>query len=180
MHELIELVGPARPELLPVVRYAIERILRDGGRVLEFGSGHSTVWFAELGAEVVSVEHDRVWEEAVCRWLAERGLAVKLWLCKAKHAALIADKYEDGWFDLVLIDNYQYSRYACLKAARAKVRPGGWLILDDAQWPDFVDVPKLLRDWERYDVLGMHHRTSGITALVRTDFYQRPGGDECS
>ena len=44
-------------------------------REAEFGSGRSTVWFAERVATLTSVEHDERWYEAVSAKLKERRLA---------------------------------------------------------------------------------------------------------
>jgi len=48
----------------------IARIVGPGTRVLEFGSGLSTVWFARRGAEVLSVDAHEEWVGRVNDWLA--------------------------------------------------------------------------------------------------------------
>jgi protein-L-isoaspartate O-methyltransferase len=43
-------------------------------KVFEYGSGGSTIFFAERVAEVFSVEHDSKWHAQVSRALAQRRL----------------------------------------------------------------------------------------------------------
>ena len=173
-HQLIDLPRTATPELLPVAQVAMERILSTGGRVLEFGSGHSTIWLAELGVDVHTVETRSSWKGAVEGWLEERGLSATIHLCKPGESHEPARHYPDGSFYLVFVDGHQPDRFACAVAAKDKVRPGGWMVLDDAQRPGLKGVPKLLTGWHRTVVFGVHHRKSGISRPVETDFYRRP------
>ena len=57
-------------------------------------------------------------------------------LCLADPRAYAAqiDGFPDAWFDFILIDGAE--RNACIRAATRKVRPGGWIVLDnaDAGW----------------------------------------------
>jgi len=152
----------------------MERILANGGRVLEFGSGHSTVWLAALGADVHSVETRPGWKGEVEGWLEARGLSATIFLCKPGESHKPAHQYPDGSFDLVFVDGHQPDRLACAKAARDKVRPGGWMVIDDAQWPGLKGAPQLLGGWHRTVIFGVHHRKSGISRPVETDFYRRP------
>src|SRR5687767_14656423 len=46
------------------IDFLSSRVRRDW-RVCEFGSGNSTLWWAERVASVVSVEHDRAWSAIV-------------------------------------------------------------------------------------------------------------------
>jgi hypothetical protein len=48
-----------------------------------------------------------------------------------KSYACYIDKFEDGYFDIVLIDGR--ARPSCLKHAVSKVKKGGLLILDNAE-----------------------------------------------
>ena len=54
--------GPVPWFTYPAIRQ-LARMIRADWRVLEFGSGNSTLWWAQRVAAVVSVEHDPVWVE---------------------------------------------------------------------------------------------------------------------
>jgi len=168
-------VGDPSPEILLVAQLAIERLMQPGSRVLEFGSGHSTIWFAEMGCVVTSVEHNLDWFESVKDWLAERDLKAKVILRSPETFATVCLDFEDNSLDLVLVDGThgQY-RIDCIRASKNKICPGGWLVLDDSHWKQVKGVPELLEGWVRMDVSGMHLRHTGVLKGAKTSFYRRP------
>ena len=57
-------------------REAILKHLACGARMLEWGSGGSTVWFADRlpdAAQLTSVEHDRQWHEKLSAAIGQRS-----------------------------------------------------------------------------------------------------------
>ena len=119
-----------------------------GGRVFEFGGGGSTLWFADHGADVVTVEHDRDWVEHLATALVDEARCQLIHRDSsndyAEYVATIAE-WPDAHFDVVVVDGRE--RVRCLRESISKVRPGGLLILDDAERPryraafDAVDWP---------------------------------------
>lgn len=102
-----------------------------GTQVFEYGGGGSTLWFLDRGATVVTVEHHPEWASQLRRaithdeWtLLERSLDDS-----GRSYVDAITGYEDGAFDVVVVDGRQ--RVCCAHAALAKIRPGGWLIFDD-------------------------------------------------
>lgn len=63
---------PAKPWMPERAVRQLGRICRAGTRVLEYGSGGSTLWFAARGCRAVSIEHDPRWYVRVCRELLRR------------------------------------------------------------------------------------------------------------
>jgi len=137
---------PILPEPLPflvwdAIRF-LARELRPGSRVLELGSGNSTLWFLGRGAWVTSLEHDPTWAEHVREAAAglgpERAGRLRQHVAAGREAVEIVHDLGDGEFDLALVDcmnAYTYRRDA-LRAARPKVRRGGWLVLDNSDHPN--------------------------------------------
>jgi SAM-dependent methyltransferase len=133
----------------------LETLLGPGHRVLEYGSGASTLFFAQRVALTVSIEHDPAWYAAV---RARCGDNVELLLIlptseaagdytstderfvdkSFRDYAAAADHYADGYFDVALIDGR--ARPSCFRHARSKVRPGGWIILDDSERESYREV----------------------------------------
>jgi hypothetical protein len=112
---------------------------RPGCRVYEYGSGHSTLYWAKRGAQVWSVEADREWYG--------RGLAaLKAWpqvvLRHAPDRASYVHSIDQvpGDFDIVLVDGEH--RLECLDAAVDRVKPGGLLVVDNTDWHWFADVDR--------------------------------------
>ena len=170
----IPLNGKATPELLPIARMAFETLAR-GKRVLEFGSGHSTVWLAELGCDVVTVENERNWYDAVKRWLYERDLTATQILCEDVTVIMYAaNDYPDECFDVLFIDGEWYNRVEFMAENIQRLKPGGWVIFDDSNWERFYGIQTILKDWALVEVSGMHHRKTGLTKWVQTSFYRKP------
>lgn len=61
--------------------------------------------------------------------------------------------YPDATFDLVFIDGF--ARTSCMLYGRSKVKPGGFLMLDDAQMRQYQDAKQLLADWKATDFRGI-------------------------
>jgi hypothetical protein len=110
----------------------IARIVRPGTRVLEFGSGLSTVWFARRGVEVLSVEARQEWVSQVEEWLAKiPGHKVRIVCAEPPYQSdFLADFVAGQEFDFALVDGD--GRDSAMRAALSAVRPGGYLYLDNA------------------------------------------------
>lgn len=162
----------------------LSRVLAPHMRVLEWGTGGSTVFFARRVAEVESVEHEKAWLEKVDATLKSRGLrnvrlnfrppvAVAPDAVRRKDRpedyasgtrqypnhdfrdyAAFADTLPSECFDLVVIDGR--ARPSCFVHGYSKVRPGGYLMLDDAQRGHYVLVHERLNamGWLRVPFYG--------------------------
>ncbi len=112
----------------PVVS-AIEGLVKPDWRVLEFGSGRSTLWLADRCAEVVSIESSPVWAAFVQK---------KSEACSGDVNVIQRDfedyadtsAFADGSFDFCVIDGLV--RYRCFENALRVVRPGGYIYLDNS------------------------------------------------
>jgi hypothetical protein len=109
-----------------------------GLRIFEFGSGHSSLFWAHKGAEVFAVEHDRAWFEKMSTMSAcLRQLELRE--STAEYVRAIADV--GGEFDIIIIDGVW--RNQCAQAALAHLRKDGCIILDNSDW--YTDVAEFLR-----------------------------------
>ena len=125
-----------RPEL-PWLGYraikCLDRMIAPDWKVLEFGSGMSTLWLARRCGLLVSVETDRAWYDSISAALAERSIRnVDYRLRDRAEAHALAD-YDDSSFDFVLVDGP--ARHLAVMTAIEKVRPGGYVYLDNTDSP---------------------------------------------
>jgi predicted O-methyltransferase YrrM len=109
---------------------------------LEWGSGRSTSWFASRVARMTSVENSAEYHAIVTRTLAGKGLAAKvdyrLVPCELEELeeppthpyAEVAREFPDGSLDFAMVDGM--IRETCMRAVMPKIKPGGLLILDNA------------------------------------------------
>lgn len=109
-------------------------LIQPDWKILEFGSGMSTVWFARRCQQLVSIEINPEWHGIVQSALEKNSLTnVDYRLCNYRDAHELAD-YDDSYFDLVLIDGVR--RDQAMMTAIEKVKPGGYIYLDNSDYPD--------------------------------------------
>jgi predicted O-methyltransferase YrrM len=112
----------------------LENWLMPDDRGFEWGSGRSTLWFAERVGSLVSVEHDPKWHRWVNEELNVKGLKnVEYRLCEDEFKyAKVASEYPSESFDFCLVDGL--ARDECALAAISLVKPGGIVVIDNCNW----------------------------------------------
>jgi hypothetical protein len=164
---------------------AIQRLkdfLKPQMLVFEYGSGGSTVFFAQRVKRVFSVEHDPRWHALVSEALRMRNLTNCEYLLREPrrigpppkgepsiyganarpqdHPEMNFDSYvraiechPDEPFDLVVVDGQ--ARTACIEHALKKMRRGGYLLLDNSNNPDIADSVQAMPPYPRTDFHGV-------------------------
>jgi SAM-dependent methyltransferase len=151
----------------------VRGFLRPGMKIFEFGSGHSTIWFARAGAEVYSVEDDHHWYTAVERKLREDRLdRAHLYYADNETDYVGAiDRSGEHAFDILFFDGSY--RLQCLQEALPYLKPGGILVFDDSDfnWFDGKDfgVPS---DWEKKVFRGWEPLSGGRSETI---IWRKPG-----
>ena len=173
---------------LPWMSWRAIDYLRDeltpGQRVFEWGAGGSTVFFAERGCRVVSVESDPEWSHAVLSVLRARKCEAnvslrRVFLTKDDQGAVRdypAVVHTGEPWDIIVVDgpeNSTLSRVDCVREAARALKPGGMLLLDDAYRSAYTCVPTLLHEWTRRSFRGLGPARLGVT---QTDVYHSPPG----
>jgi hypothetical protein len=120
---------PETPWISYRARNKIGRLIQPDGTVLEFGSGMSTIWLARRCKTLYSVEHDSLWYQTVQSKLAAKNITNAH--CYLREMDNYADlsAFPESSFDFVLVDGTQ--RAACVQAILKKLKPGGWVYLDN-------------------------------------------------
>jgi hypothetical protein len=114
------------------IKKRVSRILTPESNVVEFGFGHSTLWLARNAGKVLSIENDPAWYERVSRQNDELGLSnVTLVLREGEDYADVGD-IPDGSVNFCVIDGMYRAR--CARAMPVKMKPGGWIYLDNTDW----------------------------------------------
>jgi hypothetical protein len=109
----------------------LENWLSPDDRGFEWGSGRSTIWFAQRVKSLVSIEHNAEWHRCVEASLrANKVTNVEYHLCEdKKEYCRVGELYPQESFDFCLVDGVE--RDVCALAALLLIRPGGILIVDD-------------------------------------------------
>lgn len=151
-----EKLNPDKPWMCPGTLRFCSRNLDKSMRGIEFGSGRSTSWFASRLANLISVEHHPIWYQNVVEQLASRQITnVDSRLIQLDHPLTererevydpvpayvrIVDECPDGSLDLVIVDGHY--RTHCVRRSLPKIKPGGFLLVDDANlWPSLDSLP---------------------------------------
>ncbi len=146
--------------------------------VFEWGSGGSTVYLSKKVNRIVSIEHDAAWYEKVLAELKTR----KITRC---HCQLIGptddalrpdvpghytqsnkestksfenycravEAYPDNHFNLIIVDGR--ARNSCVFSGISKVKPGGALLLDNSDRPEYAEgINQIPKNWQRMDFYG--------------------------
>lgn len=138
----------------------LQNYLKQDSKVLEYGGGGSTLFFLKNKAHVFTVEHDENWfkilEETVKtkKYPNWKGFFVKAQdghftpnpnpanplhygtadetykNCHFKNYASAIDSFENGYFDVVLVDGR--ARPSCIHHAISKIKKNGLLVLDNS------------------------------------------------
>jgi len=136
----------ARGEPLPWITYpAIEflrRRIQPGMSVFEYGSGGSTIWWANRVREVISVEHDQEWFERVREDLSSRATICQIDLEYGGAYAKEIQKYQSR-FDIVVVDGRD--RVNCLKNCISALKCSGVVILDNSDRPEYAEGFNFMR-----------------------------------
>jgi hypothetical protein len=69
-----------------------------------------------------------------------------------RQYVVTVDDFPDQFFDFVAIDGR--ARPSCIQHARAKVKIGGYLMLDNSERPSYQPSVQLLSRWERRQFYG--------------------------
>lgn len=123
-----------RPEL-PWISYSaikeLEKNLTKKSRVLEFGSGMSTIWYARHSGEVYSVEDCKPWFEKIGSIIIRNRIGnIHLFFSDKLEEYSKYMTNDSVGFDLIMVDgNY---RGACVAAAITLLKPGGIFYLDNS------------------------------------------------
>lgn len=143
----------------------LNNIIRPGMKVLELGAGNSTLWFLEQGAHLTTYENDTSWCYLINKHIKSKPeyyYAGKLSLRQLSGIDVINDlqRLHNYTYDIVLIDslNAHTNRNDCMQAVLNKIKPGGWLILDNSDNPINWKGADLVKD-------KLHFKYTGYTPM---------------
>ena len=159
----------------PAVRF-LETVVARDYVIAELGAGASTRWFAERAARVISLEHDPAWASRVQADLDVARLTnVELHVVPVhEFNATLQRSLGKVEVDLLLVDQTDAGhggRVESVALGRTLVRPGGFLVLDDSDWPVNSPAFALLHDWSSERFVGIRPRPYQAT---ETTVFRRP------
>lgn len=159
----------------------LDKNLKQNMILYEYGSGISTLYFTSKVKMVYSIEHDKEWfEKMKMKLLNFRVENCEYSLIKPDYHSTeksnkthsiyssnlkkyrnsnfekyvkSIEKYPDKYFDLIFIDGR--ARIACILHSIKKIKPGGFLILDNSDEKQYKIAHKILKKYKKYDIFGI-------------------------
>jgi hypothetical protein len=123
---------------LPWYTYAaisfLEPLVSDGLSVFEFGSGNSTLWWAERARRVTSVEHNPEWGAIMEDRLPPNVAYRQVPLSRDGEYCRVAER-EEGPFDVIVIDGRD--RNNCALHSLSALAPDGVIIWDNSERDEY-------------------------------------------
>lgn len=119
----------------PAVEFLSER-LNGNMIVFEFGSGNSTLFFADRVREIYSVEHNKEWFEKVSKSLPSNSY-LHLIESETQLSYLEPMQSKHIKYDLIIVDGIY--RNDCLLESIKYLKQGGVIILDDSERGEYFE-----------------------------------------
>jgi hypothetical protein len=132
---------------LPWFSYAaidfLEDFIEPHMTVCEYGSGGSTLFFANRAKSVFSIEDNARWYELVSRRLEENGITnAQMKLCPFDFKNPVGFEHSeylhalpDRKFDIIVVDGseeWTKIRPICFEKAEGRIKQGGIIVVDDS------------------------------------------------
>ena len=141
----------------------IEQRLKPGFNVFEYGSGNSTIWYAQKVKSITAVEHNKEWYEKVKLMLPKNAEVV---LSSETDSAIYSGEISkrNSKFKIIIVDGI--FRNESLAASLDYLKDDGVVVFDDTERDDYNVSFKLLKEkgFKRLDFRGMR----GITSIINT------------
>lgn len=144
--------------------------LKPGMKVLEFGSGYSTIWLSNLGLYVDAVEDYPSWAAEISAKLnvSSKIISVNSIANYAEYSESLSDSY-----DILIIDNLG-NRMECLLNTISHLNAAGVVIWDNTDGPDWPEIKRTLQnlDFREVSFSGMvaqELNNSKTTLFYRTN-----------
>ncbi len=190
-YKIFKALHPHTPWTTPASIIFLKKHITKEMTGLEYGSGQSTLFFAQRLKKLVSIEHDPAWYEKVKQKLTDLGIDnVEYHLIPESNPKKLSKKefgkyldslsgheerpefanyynkvndYPDNFFDFVLIDGR--ARVKCGLNAIDKLKPGGIFVLDNSERSRYQPLHHALQSWPRVET---------TTGLTNTTFWFKP------
>jgi len=130
---------PQVPWLAPAAIEFLDGYLKPGDKMLEFGSGRSTLWFARRVHHITSVEHNPEWYAKIESRITEQGITNITYLLHPRQEESVAAAESNyvkttrslspSSLDIILVDGIY--RAQCVLQSLPLLKNGGILVIDN-------------------------------------------------
>lgn len=118
------------PWLVPEAVVFLSQLKMEKFKVLETGSGGSTLWFGRRCAGVVSYEHSPRWYARIKALIEEEGLTNVCLVLDPDYPEKGFSGFPPECFDLILVDGR--GRVKTIETTIGLLKRGGYMVLDNS------------------------------------------------
>lgn len=128
-----------------------EQLIKPTWKVVEVGSGMSTIWFASRCSQIISIEASEDWYEKLSEIVKQEGFKnIDLRYEWMSDRMSDFSEHPDKSLDLVIVDGGP--REECVQNALSKVKPGGYIYVDNIDNQALVgNAEQILLKWINHD-----------------------------
>ncbi len=126
----------------PFIDFIVGRLHKDM-RIFEYGSGNSTLFYAERVHEVHAVEHNMDWYSKISKSLPNNAKIYHKELIRDGEYARFATSLNTQ-FDIIVVDGRD--RVNCCFQSLMALRDGGVIVLDDSEREEYKPGIDFLKD----------------------------------
>jgi len=155
----------------PTIAFLQDR-LSPNLKVLEFGSGASTLWLCQFVSEVISIEDNREWGKYVQAKLPGNGKLV----ITDSYEKFIDDYQTNAKFDIIIIDIDGY-RLNIGEKIFPMLSDNGVVLWDNTDWPEWIQIKALFLSHDFLEISFQGMTAQEITLSRTTIFYRKT--DNC-
>lgn len=122
--------------------------------VFEFGSGNSTIWYAERVKNITSVENDKTWFEMISgRTPSNSEIIYRDLVPEGEYAKEVARKNKQ--YNIIIVDGRD--RVNCIKNSIPFLTDDGVLVFDNSDLPIYKEGIDHLKEsgFKKIDFIGM-------------------------
>lgn len=155
----------------PAIQFLTPRVKADF-KVFEFGSGYSTLWFAQRVKSLKAVEGDQTWMNFLQPKLPQHIELVYQAVQDGEDGAYAQEVKKSGEkYDLIIVDGLD--RNNCVKNSLDACSTQGVIILDNSERDIYEPGKKLLTE-AGFKVIDFWGMTPVVSDGSCTSFYYRP------
>ncbi|NJN41371.1 MAG: class I SAM-dependent methyltransferase [Flammeovirgaceae bacterium] len=174
-YKIFKLFNPLSPWTSQASIQIFKKILNTEMKGFEYGSGNSTLFFAQRLQHLTSVEHNKEWHQIVNKKLTQTGTSNIDYHLIPRHDRTeerfsfhsdfnlddssfsvrteysnyfsFIKKYPDQYFDFIIVDGR--ARVECCLNAIPKLKPGGIFVLDNSDRERYQPIFLVLSSWKQ-------------------------------
>jgi hypothetical protein len=152
----------------------VSQCVKVEGKVLEFGSGNSTLWWLDRGNTVVSLETDATWCNSISAKIELLGLKERATILAVDEITpQILSEYDDHSFDIIVNDGHG-DRVLILSEILRLLSPAGILIWDNSDRFEYQSGRDTLKTQGyrelRFSGMGPINAYAWVTSIFFKDF----------